>query len=171
MIIFKRILTIAISFLFLGMTTACTSKSDSGPINKSTSEIYSEGIEVYSKKLEDKGLQQLPQLQELLSEEIESLYSLSSDDFEEASIYISPINVNATEIAIFKFDNEDQKKALEEAINLRLDNLNETWKTYLPDQYENVKNATKMTMGTNIMGFVISDEPELLVESITSNSK
>lgn len=151
---FLKKLSVFLMFAFcLGVVVSCGSKS--GKTSLTTEQIYNKAIE---------GVE-LPSLQKLSSGELESLFKIKSSDVEEFSVYVSLINVKASEIAIFKYQNDAQKNAITKGIETRLKDLDTTWKTYLPDQYELVKGVKKFNVG-NVMGYVIADNVTKVISNI-----
>lgn len=149
--IFKKISILLMFVLCFGVMTSC----NQGKTSLSTDEIYKKAVS---------GVE-LPELQKISSSELSSLFKLNSNSFEEQSIYMSMLNVRASEIVIFKFSGKDQETSIDKAIENRLKDLDATWSTYLPDQYELVKNAKKFSYG-NIKGYVIADDASKIVSNI-----
>ena len=74
------------------------------------------------------------------------------------------MNVKATEIAVVEFNEEVTQAQAEEFFKTRLDSLESTWATYLPDQYELVKNA-KIAVKGNIAAMVIAENADAGIEA------
>lgn len=157
----RKIALFSIMAFFLSVVTSCVGgNSSSKNVSLSTNEIYEKGVS---------GIE-LPILQQISSSEIKSLLGLSDLNYVEATVNISMMNVKATEIGIFKFENKEQEDAITKGIDKRLKDLDATWSTYLPDQYELVKGAKKFTYG-NIKGYVIADDAEKIVSNIEKSTK
>lgn len=139
---------------------SCGSGSTGKNTNLSTDEVYSKAV----KDIE------LPSLQKLADDELEALIKIKSSDVLDSTVYISMMNVKATEIGIFKFENSQQETSIDKSIDSRLKDLETTWSTYLPDQYELVKNAKKFSFG-NVKGYVISEEADKIVSNIEAALK
>lgn len=78
--------------------------------------------------------------------------------------------VHASEIAVFELkDAKDASKVLS-GINKRYEQMYETWSTYLPDQFELVKNYKTAQKGNYVL-FVISDEASTIVSNFNSTIK
>ncbi|MEG1828438.1 MAG: DUF4358 domain-containing protein, partial [Cellulosilyticaceae bacterium] len=78
--------------------------------------------------------------------------------------------VHASEVAVFELkDVKDASKVLS-GINKRYEQMYETWSTYLPDQFELVKNYKTAQKGNYVL-FVISDEASTIVSNFNSLSK
>lgn len=151
----RKISLFFVMAFFLSVVTACGGSSDSKKVNLSTSEIYNKGVS---------GVE-LPMTQEITSSEIKSLFGLSESDYTEATVNISMLNVKATEVAIFRFKDKGQEDAITKGIDKRIKDLEATWSTYLPDQYELVKGVKKFTYG-NIKGYVIADDASKIISNI-----
>lgn len=157
----RKVALFSVMAFFLSVITSCIGgNSNSKNVSLSTSEIYDKGVS---------GVE-LPMVQEIGSSEIKSLFGLSDSDYTEATVNISMMNVKATEIGIFKFENKEQEDAVTKGIDKRLKNLDATWSTYLPDQYELVKGVKKFTYG-NVKGYVIADDADKIVSNIEKSIK
>lgn len=142
--------------LCLGVMTSCLgSGSSSKKISLSTDEIYEKAIS---------GVE-LPKLQKLSSSELESLFNLKSSNVEEYTVCISMMNVQASEIAVFKFSSKEQESEIDKAIEKRLKDLDATWGSYLPAQHELVKNVKKFSHG-DVKGYVIAEDADKIISNI-----
>lgn len=152
----RKVALFSVMAFFLSVITSCIGgNSGSKSVSLSTSEIYDKGVS---------GVE-LPMVQEIGSSEIKSLFGLSDSDYTEATVNISMMNVKATEIGIFKFENKEQEDAITKGIDKRLKNLDATWSTYLPDQHELVKNVKKFSYD-NVKGYVIADDADKIISNI-----
>lgn len=149
--LFKKISILLMFVLCFVVMTSCKQSKTS----LSTDEIYKKAVS---------GVE-LPELQKISSSELSSLFKLNSHSVEEQSVYMSMLNVRASEIGIFKFSGKDQEGSIDKAIDKRLKDLDTTWSTYLPDQYELVKNVKKFSYG-NVKGYVIADDANKIVSNI-----
>lgn len=152
----KKVSVLLMFALCLGFVTSCGNKN----VSLSTEEIYKNAIS---------GVE-LPELQKVSAGELEGLFKLNSSDFDEQSVYISMINVRASEIGLFKFSTKEQEKLIDDAISKRLQDLDATWSTYLPDQYELVKNAKVITIG-NLKAYIVADDSDKIVSNISKAVK
>lgn len=150
----RRFSFVFVCFLLLGIMVSCGGSKPKN-ITISTDEIYKKMISGVD----------MPELEQLGNSEIESLMSISSSSYDEATFCLSPRNVQATEIAVFKFSTKEQEDTIDKGITRRLEDLDATWSTYLPDQYELVKGVKKFTEG-NIKGYVIADESAKIIENL-----
>ena len=98
----------------------------------------------------------LPMMMPAGEAELEALYGINPGDVESYIINIPMMNVQATEIAIFKVADAEKAEVVKAGIQKRVSDLDNTWKQYLPDQYELVKNHQILAQGNYIM-FSISD--------------
>ena len=156
----KKSLVFLVLFMFVGFVVSCGNSSSSKKTSLSTDEIYTKAV---------KGVE-LPSLQKLTNDELEALIKIKSSDVSDSTVYISMMNVKATEIGIFKFNSSQQETSIDKSIDSRLKDLETTWSTYLPDQYELVKNVKKFRIG-NVKGYVISEEADKIVSNIESALK
>ncbi len=156
----KKVVLFLNVFLFAGMLVSCSSGSSSKKVSLSANEVYEKAV---------KGIE-LPSLEKLTSDELSSLIGLKTSDVEDLVVYMSPMNVKATEIGIFKFDNSDQENSIDKAIESRLKDLENSWKRYLPDQYELVKNAKKFEY-QNVKGYIVAEDADKIVSNIEAALK
>ena len=129
-----------VCFLLLGIMASCKGSNASKNVNLSTDEIYEKiiiGVDIQK-------------LEKLVDSEIGSL---------------SPLNVQATEIALFKFSTKEQEDLIDKGITRRLEDLDATWSRYLPDQYELIKNVKKFS-DRNIKGYIIADNAVTIFENL-----
>lgn len=161
MLKFLKKISMALVFIMcIGVMTSCFGGSSNKKVSMTTDELYKKATE----KIE------LPSLEKVSSSELEGLMGISSSDVEDASVYISMINVIASEIGIFKFSSPEQEKAIDKGIEQRLADLEATWSRYLPEQYELVKNVKKFTFG-NVKGYVIADDASKIVSNLENATK
>lgn len=159
----KRFSLVLVCFFVLGIMVSCVgsnSSSSSDNVKISTDDLYDAAIE---------GIE-LPMLQKASPSEINTLMGLSSSDYDEATLYLSMMNVKATEIALFKFSDKTQEDAISKAIDKRLKDLENTWSTYLPDQYDLVKGVKKISKG-NLKGYVIDENADDIIKNINNKIK
>jgi|GEM_PF-619977 len=107
----------------------------------------------------------MPEGMELTGELLDDFYAgLSEIELKQCVIYIPTFNLNASEIALIELkDMKDEARVLEIIAN-RLSNLDNTWKEYLPQQYELVKNA-KIVQNNSFIMFVIAERAEEIEEA------
>ncbi|MEW9094119.1 MAG: DUF4358 domain-containing protein [Clostridiaceae bacterium] len=101
---------------------------------------------------------------ELKEEEVKEKYYVNPDIIEEFVVQIPLMNVKADELAIIKVKDEKNVDEVVEGIKKRAGDVQKTFETYLPDQYENAKNYTLKNNGRYIL-FIISEDSEK-IESI-----
>lgn len=151
---FLKRVSVFLMFAFcLGVMVSCGEKTKK--VSLTTDEIYTKAVE---------GIE-LPALQKISSEELSSLFKIKSSDVKESSVYISMINIRATEIGIFKYADKTQQEAIDKGIESRLKDLDSVWKTYLPDQYDLVKGVKKFNIG-DVTGYVIAENASKIISNI-----
>ncbi len=89
-------------------------------------------------------------------------YGISPKHLSSYVVSMPMMNVHATEIAIFEVVDEKGREAVKAGIDKRVQALTEQWKSYLPEQYELVKNYQVVDKG-NFVLFVISDEADAII--------
>ncbi len=101
---------------------------------------------------------------------LEQLFYLDSTALEniaDYAVYSPFMNTAATEVIVLEAV-EGQVSVAEEVIEKRLVDLDANWSTYLPDQYELVKNATVITEGNYVI-MVVSHDSAAVAETIVSS--
>ncbi len=151
----RRFSFVFVCFLLLGIMASCKGSNASKNVNLSTDEIYEKIISGVD----------IPKLEKLGDSEIGSLMAIASSSYDEATFCLSPLNVQATEIALFKFSTKEQEDLIDKGITRRLEDLDVTWSRYLPDQYELIKNVKKFS-DRNIKGYIIADNAVTIFENL-----
>lgn len=96
-------------------------------------------------------------MQELDDELLTTLYpELPMDQVTDHVVQISLVNIRATEIALFEAVDEAAAQEIKTAVATRKENLEANWSTYLPDQYELVKNSTVDVYGKYVV-FIVGE--------------
>lgn len=88
---------------------------------------------------------------------------LNLQDAADFAIAVSLLNVDASEVAIFRPASRDAAQQIKAAIDARLAVLEEVWSRYLPDQYELVENHQIVEKNGYIL-FVISKDADTIAE-------
>ena len=126
-------------------------------------EVANRSSDLYEKLI--KGLE-LPATMSLDDNLIADVYGLNVDDVVSYYVGVPMMNVHATELGVFEIK-DGNTEAIEKAIAKRQENLEATWETYLPDQYELVKNAKVVTKG-GFMIYVINEKSDDIVAKFES---
>ena len=95
------------------------------------------------------------------------MYGLSSDLVKDYAIFMPAMNVHATEIILVEAQDgklDEVKKALDK----RMETVEQTWSTYLPEQYELVKNRKTLEEG-NVIAIVIADQADAILQEISDS--
>ena len=66
------------------------------------------------------------------------------------------MNVHATEIMVYQAK-EGMLETVTEEVNAYLENYEQMWSTYLPDQYELVQNRVQKTVGNTLVVIIAED--------------
>lgn len=153
----KRIIAILLTICIAASITACSSSkspqsSNSSVVNVTSGEIKTKVMESYEH----------PAYQELTPEQVKEMYYIDPAILENYSVNIPMMNVNASEIAVFKVKDTSNIKAVEEGIGKRAADLDEVWKRYLPAQYELVKNH-KIKVNGNYVMFVVHQDADKII--------
>ena len=98
---------------------------------------------------------------------LQDFYGLTTEQVSDYAISLAAMNVHATEIIMV----EAQEGKLEEvkaALDARMETVNSIWSTYLPDQYELVKNRKTLEVG-NYLVIVIAEKADEIMKVITES--
>lgn len=96
--------------------------------------------------------------------QLNELYGINADDLEEFIVRVPLVNVSSSEIAIFHVK-PDKMDLVKQGVAKRVKDLEEQWKRYLPDQYDDVKNYQTLECG-NYYFMVIAKDSEKIIEFI-----
>ncbi|RUS45045.1 DUF4358 domain-containing protein [Cohnella sp. AR92] len=113
-----------------------------------------------AKEMVDAMVQQVeqPAQMELTADDVSKMYHLDPSLLEDYSIRMPLMNVKTNEVAVLKVKDSKDIAAVEDAVKQRAADVQKSFESYLPDQYENAKNYKLETKGNYVL-FVIS-EPE-----------
>lgn len=102
------------------------------------------------------------------SSDIEALTGVNPDDLDEFLVKNS-VMTQASSYYILK-PKAGKEDKVEDAMDDYMDNLEEQWKTYLPDQYELVENRLEEEYGDYLI-YIISSDNELVYKTIKKSKK
>jgi len=102
-------------------------------------------------------------------ESIEDILEIKQDQVEEFLMGIPMMVVKSNTYIIVK-PSEGNKTVVKEKIEQYLTNLEKQWETYLPDQYELVKNRLEKELGDYLI-YVVSIDNDLVYETIKECKK
>lgn len=143
----KRIFALAVALvLCLSLLAGCGSKD----VNLS---------DVMTKLNSDYSLS----LQTLSSaDELNTYYSISTDDVKQFAAEIDSTNDAPKEIILIEATDADAAARVEEALTTRLNSIMATYNSYSPDQVDMVK-ACKVTKDGNFVSLIVADKaPDML---------
>lgn len=100
---------------------------------------------------------------------IENL-GLNTDEIANGYVIAAMMNVNADEIIVLEAKDEKDVDTLKASLEKELERQDQTWKQYLPDQYEKVK-ENKITTNGKFLLYVTYDSPEKIKRVFDSNFK
>lgn len=119
--------------------TPSVTPSTEPTMTPSASPETAEGLKGIMEAIRSNDEYQLPMSMDVDDTVLMDMYGLSSDLVKDYAIFMPAMNVHATEIILVEAQDgklEEVKKALDK----RLETIEQTWSTYLPEQYELVKN-------------------------------
>lgn len=98
---------------------------------------------------------------------LSEVYGLSSEQVKDFAILMPAMNVHATEIILIEAQ-DGKLDEVKKALDTRMENIEQTWSTYLPAQYELVKNRKTVEKG-NTLAIIIADHADQIAEEITES--
>lgn len=101
-----------------------------------------------------------PKMMEVDSESLQTLFYLNEDMYDEVVSEVSAMSVHAYELIMVKAK-DGKINEVKESITHRIEDLEKTWSTYLPEQYELVKNAVKIEKGNYYFVIIHKDAKEI----------
>lgn len=160
----KQAKKMILGFLALAMTVsfaACTNNNkDGGQTANEPSKSFSEMAEELGGEIEAATMEADETI-------LKDIYHLDLDKVEEAKAYMAMMNVHADDLVLVKAKSEEDAKAVEESLKQRNADSVETWKQYLPDQYELVQNY-KLERKGNYVFYTVSEKADDLAKKFQS---
>lgn len=125
--------------------------------------IFSDKNDEILKTIKNSKTRVFGMIMEVTKADIEVLTGIKPTDLDEFLIKNS-VMTQASSYYILK-PAEGKKENVKETMNKYMDTLEENWKTYLPDQYELVKNRLEEEYGDYLI-YIISSDNELVYKTI-----
>ncbi len=100
---------------------------------------------------------ELPAMMALSDAELTDFLGINADNLESFVVMMPMMNVHATEIMVFQAK-DGMINTVKEEVALYLEGYEQMWSTYLPDQYELVKNRVEKTVGESTLVVIIAEE-------------
>ena len=107
---------------------------------------------------------ELPAMMALSSEELTDILGINAGNLDSFLVMLPMMSVHATEIMVYQAK-DGMIETVTEEVNAYLDNYEQMWSTYLPDQYELVKNRVQRTIGNTLI-VIIAEDTETIVAKI-----
>lgn len=96
------------------------------------------------------------------ADELNTYYSISTDDVKQFAAEIDSTNDAPKEIILIEATDADAATRIEEALTTRLNSIMATYNSYSPDQVDMVK-ACKVTKDGNFVSLIVADKaPDML---------
>jgi hypothetical protein len=95
---------------------------------------------------------------------------LNKEEIANGKVIAALMNVNADEIILLEAKDEKQVASLKKALEKELEGQVQTWKQYLPDQYEKVEKNSIKTNGKYLL-YVTYTQPENIEKVFDSSFK
>ncbi len=155
----KRIILPAL-ILITSVFTLSGCKEDSGsseaskPINEITQDVLNCGVE-------------FPEMVEVVEENFQIKYSLTSDDYEEYSLWWAGSGSDADEVCVIKAKDKDKVKT---AVSDRLEGQKTAFKDYVPAQYDKLCKTEVKTKGDYVY-WLCSNDNEKAEKALTDDFK
>lgn len=168
---------IILTLLALGCAAGCGRREEHPAITASpssmpqvTSSAQPQQVSSLSEllqQLKDHEDYQLPPSMEVDQTVLNDLYGLSSDQVSDYAILTPAMNVHATEIILVQA-REGKLEEVKQALEKRMDTLEQTWSAYLPEQYDLVVNRVELQEG-NIVAIVIAEQAQAIAQQIQTS--
>ncbi len=147
----KRFLILMLALSILFVAAACTDKNNNN-VNVAVNDIAQKILD----ELElDEHMMEMPDEMSL------DAYPFDRDLVSEYVIYQAIFSTSADEFAIFKVKNQSDIETIKDAIESRIDQVSKVWETYMPGQYEKVKNKLVITNGNYVFVSVLEDQDKV----------
>lgn len=176
--------------MFLVLLAACNSESKKEtekPENVSFDEIVTAVKEQIAEDLKDDGVEEdvivdgeltfYMETDLTASEESDPAVAiwiekmgLNKEEITKGKVIAAMINVNADEIILLEAKDEKHVASLKESLEKELEGQVQTWKQYLPEQYEKVENNIIKTNGKHLL-YVTYTEPKKIEKVFDSYFK
>lgn len=108
-------------------------------------------------------------MMEIPSESIEDVLGLKEEQVEEF-LMATPMMIVRSDTYIIIKPSKGNKKIVEEKVEEYMTNLEKQWETYLPEQYELVKNRLEKKLGDYLI-YVVSNDNDLVYKTIKDCKK
>lgn len=100
---------------------------------------------------------ELPAMMALSDTELTDFLGINAENLESFVVMMPMMNVHATEIMVFQAK-EGKLETVQEEVDLYLEGYEQMWSTYLPDQYELVKNRVEKVVGESTLVVIIAED-------------
>lgn len=109
------------------------------------------------------GNYEMPSFMNVTTAELKDLYAIDPQDVVDVAIFKPMMNVHATEIIVITAQ-DGKLDTVKEAIDAYMIAQEENWSTYLPDQYELVKNRAVKEKGNTLIVVVAENAEQIAAE-------
>lgn len=144
--------------------TACSGSNTNSGTNNNTSTNQEAEVSTTktTKEMVDEMLAKIeqPSLVEMTGDMVNQMYYFDASLLDQYTIMSPMMNIKTNEVAVFKVKDAKDLTAVQDGIKKRAADIQKTFETYLPDQYENAKNYKLVTKG-NYVFFVIADAADV----------
>lgn len=96
---------------------------------------------------------------DMSAEQMEEAYGIDPDILENFAVRAPFVNIKSNELALFKVKKAKDAAAVKKGIEKRAGDIQKSFESYLPDQYENSKNYRVVTQGNYVL-FIISESAD-----------
>jgi len=96
---------------------------------------------------------------DMSAEQMEEAYGIDPDILENFAVRAPFVNIKSNELALFKVKKTKDAAAVKKGIEKRAGDIQKSFESYLPDQYENSKNYRVVTQGNYVL-FIISESAD-----------
>lgn len=160
----KKFIALILALVLMLALVGCSGDGKTNPSNEpSTEPVAAKSISDFWTDITETYPDDLPATMELNDEDLQTVYGIDASKLEEYTVRLPMMNVHATEFFIAKVK-DGEMDAVKDGIQSRLDTVDATWSSYLPEQYELVQKHQIVEAGNYIL-FVISDKAEAIADT------
>lgn len=160
----KRLLSVLLVVLLLTVGCAKTGGKQLTPEEMTT--LYKTAIEGARTAQDNEGMPVITAAEDEMAEMVFPLIGFKPEYAQAYAISVSPWNISAYGIAVIA-PKEEQKQAVLDGLNTFVENQRKAFENYLPDAYENAKNAKVTTLDDGTVILVMCPNQDDVLKSIT----
>lgn len=160
----KRLLSVLLVVLLF--TVGCSKTGGKQLTPEEMTTLYKTAIEGARTAQENEGTPVITTADDEMAEMVFPLIGFKPEYAQAYAISVSPWNISAYGIAVIT-PKEDQKQAVLDGLNAFVENQRKAFENYLPEGYENAKNAKVTTLDDGTVILVMCPNQDDILKKIT----